>query len=124
MSSHEHPLTITFYYSLATMMCALFGALGHWQLPTAFQWLVILLGGVLGLSFQLLLTVSYRYANASTLASLDYGSMITAVLIGYVVFGEVPGIAVWIGAPLVIQAGLLILWRESRPRRPATGPTP
>jgi drug/metabolite transporter (DMT)-like permease len=35
-----------------------------------------------------------------------------AVTLGYVFFGEVPMMSVWIGAPLVIGAGLIILWRE------------
>jgi drug/metabolite transporter (DMT)-like permease len=120
MSSHEHPLTITFYFSLTTLVCAALGALGHWPMPTASQWLLILLGSVLGLLFQLLLTHSYRHASATTLASLEYTSMIMAVLIGYLVFGEVPGIAIWIGAPLVIQAGLLILWYEYRAQARST----
>jgi drug/metabolite transporter (DMT)-like permease len=120
MSSREHPLTITFYFSLTTLACAALGALGHWPVPTASQWLLILLGSVLGLLFQLLLTHSYRHASATTLASLEYTSMIMAVLIGYLVFGEVPGIAVWIGAPLVIQAGLLILWYEYRQQARST----
>jgi len=124
MSRAEHPLTITFYFSLLTTLCAALGALRGWPAPTAWQWLLILLGSVLGLVFQLLLTLSYRYATASTLASLEYTSMIMAVLIGYLVFGDVPGIAIWIGTPLVIQAGLIILWREYRLQRPATGAAP
>jgi drug/metabolite transporter (DMT)-like permease len=34
------------------------------------------------------------------------------VILGYAFFGEVPTLSVWIGAPLVVGAGLLILWRE------------
>jgi drug/metabolite transporter (DMT)-like permease len=29
-------------------------------------------------------------------------------------FDEIPMLSVWIGAPLVIAAGLIILWREYR----------
>jgi drug/metabolite transporter (DMT)-like permease len=42
--------------------------------------------------------------------------MIVIVLLGYVLFDEIPGRSIWLGAPLVIAAGLLILWREYRVR--------
>ncbi len=38
--------------------------------------------------------------------------MIVIVLLGYFLFDEIPGPSIWIGAPLVMAAGLLILWRE------------
>ena len=46
------------------------------------------------------------------IAPLDYTNMIMAVILGYVFFDEMPSLSVWIGAPLVVGAGLIILWRE------------
>ena len=46
------------------------------------------------------------------LAPFDYSSMIFAMLIGWVVFGEVPTLTILIGAALVIAGGVLIIWRE------------
>lgn len=63
---------------------------------------------------QLFLSFSYRYGEASLLAPFDYTAMIWAVALGYFVFGELPMANVWIGAAIVISAGLLILWREHR----------
>jgi len=45
-------------------------------------------------------------------APFDYASMLLAIVIGYVVFGEVPTLTVLGGAALVIAAGVLIIWRE------------
>lgn len=112
MSGGEHAITITFYFSLTFMTCAALTALRGWPTPTATQWGFIVLAGLFGVFGQLLLTYAYRYAEASTVAPLDYATMITAVILGYLFFDEIPSLSIWIGAPLVVGAGLIILWRE------------
>lgn len=112
MSGGEHAITITFYFSLTFMFCAALTALQGWPMPTAYQALLIALAGLFGVFGQLLMTYSYRYAEASTIAPLDYTNMVMSVLLGYLFFGEVPSWSIWLGAPLVVGAGLIILWRE------------
>jgi drug/metabolite transporter (DMT)-like permease len=110
----EHPLTITFYFSLTTVACSALTALGGWPMPTGEQWLFIGLAALFGVFGQLLMTMSYRYAEASTIAPLDYTNLLLATALGYYFFDEVPHRSIWAGAPLVIAAGLIILWREYR----------
>ena len=112
MSGREHAITITFYFSLTFTVCAGLTAIQGWPTPTPNQWSLIILSGLFGVVGQLLMTYSYYYAEASTVAPLDYSGMILAVINGYAFFGEVPALAVWLGAPLVVGSGLLILWRE------------
>lgn len=112
MSGGEHALTITFYFSLTFTLCAVVTAVQGWPAPTAIQWSLILAAGLFGVLGQLLMTYSYRYAQASTIAPLDYTSLIIAVILGFIIFGEVPHASMWIGAPLVVTSGLIILWRE------------
>lgn len=113
-SGGEHAITITFYFSVTNMICAAFTALAGWPMPTGEQWLFIGLAGLFGVLGQLLMTYSYRYAEASTVAPLDYANLLLAVIYGYYFFGELPHLSTWIGAPLVIAAGVIILWREYR----------
>lgn len=112
MSGGEHAITITFYFSLTFMFCAALTVLQGWPMPTATQSWLIVLAGLFGVFGQLLMTYSYRFAEASTIAPLDYTSMVMAVLLGYLFFDEIPSLWIWLGAPLVIGAGLIILWRE------------
>lgn len=110
----EHAITITFYFSLTSMVFGALTAVAGWPWPSAEQWAVIGAVGLFGVLGQLLLTYSYRFAEASTIAPLDYANLVVAVLYGYFVFDEIPGLSTWIGAPLVVAAGLIILWREYR----------
>ena len=123
MSGGEHAITITFYFSLTFMVCAAATALQGWPAPTSTQWALIVAAGLLGVFAQLLLTYSYRYAEASTIAPLDYSSMIMAILLGYLFFDEIPSLSVWLGAPLILGAGLLILWREYALKKQLSAPS-
>lgn len=124
MSGAEHAITITFYFSLTFMLCAALTALQGWPTPTATQWILIVLAGLFGVFGQLLMTYSYRYAEASTIAPLDYSNLIIAVILGYVFFDEIPSVWVWIGAPLVVAAGSIILWREYFLKKQLSSPIP
>jgi drug/metabolite transporter (DMT)-like permease len=112
MSADEHAITITFYFSVTFMICAALTAIQGWPMPDSTQFCLIVLAGLFGVFGQLLMTYSYQYAEASTIAPLEYTSMIMAVTLGYFFFDEIPKLSVWIGAPLVICAGLIVLWRE------------
>ena len=124
MSGGEHAITITFYFSLTFMACTALTALQGWPTPTPTQWLLIALAGLFGVIGQLLLTYSYRYAEASTIAPLDYSNMILAIITGYAFFDEIPSLSVWIGAPLILGSGLLILWREYSLKKQLSTPSP
>ncbi len=113
-SGGEHPITITFYFSVTTMVCAAFTAIAGWPMPTPEQWLFIGLAGVFGVFGQLFMTYSYRFAEASTIAPIDYVNLLIAIVYGWFFFDELPDRATWFGAPLVIAAGAIILWREYR----------
>ena len=113
MSGHEHALTITFYFfATSTALAALSWLFIRWPAPTPSQWLLLGLTGMFGVLGQLFMSYCYRYAEASLVAPLDYVNMLLAVAIGYYFFGEIPQFSTWLGAPLVIGSGAIIIWRE------------
>jgi drug/metabolite transporter (DMT)-like permease len=61
---------------------------------------------------HIFLTESYRYAPASVVAPFDYSAMLWALLLGYLLFGELPDRLVYLGAAIVTAAGLFVIWRE------------
>jgi drug/metabolite transporter (DMT)-like permease len=114
MSGGEHAITITFYFMLTSAVCGLLTLPWGWLIPTAGQGFVLLMLGLFGVGGQLLMTYSYRYAEASTIAPLDYTSLIISATVGYWLFSELPSPSLWWGAPPVIASGLIIFWREYR----------
>lgn len=123
MSGGEHAITITFYFSLTFMVCSALTAIQGWPMPTTGQWLLIVGAGLFGVFGQVLMTYSYRYAEASTIAPIDYSNMIMSIVLGYLFFDEVPTLSVWIGAPLILGAGLIILWREYSLKKQLSAPS-
>lgn len=65
---------------------------------------------------NLMLVQSFRIAPPSTLAPFFYFEILGAVALGVVVFHHVPGPSTFVGAAMVIAAGLLVWWRETRRR--------
>jgi len=117
MSAHEHSITIAFYFSIACALAGLATLPLGWQPQTATETAVLIGCGLLGGVGQLFLSFSYRYAEASLNAPFEYSAMISAVILGFFVFGEVPALSVLAGAAVVIAAGLVIVWRERTTRR-------
>ncbi|GAA6209354.1 DMT family transporter [Cognatishimia sp. WU-CL00825] len=114
MVQTEQTSAIVFYFALtATGLSLLTLPLG-WVIPTNQELVFLILAGLIGGVAQIFLTSSYRFAEAGLLAPFDYVSMIFAILIGFFVFSEVPTSATLAGSGLIIAAGILIIWRESK----------
>ncbi len=108
----DHTAAIVFYFSATASLLSLLTLPFGWVVPTAEQFGLLVLAGVVGGCAQILVTSSYRFAPASMLAPYDYSSMLFAVFIGYVWFAELPTMAMLAGATLVIGANALVVWRE------------
>jgi drug/metabolite transporter (DMT)-like permease len=112
MVATESTSAIVFWFSI-TATCASFLTLPWgWVVPSAGVAAMLVAAGLLGGLGQILLTSSYRYADASLIAPFDYASMLLALLIGYAVFGEEPTATMLLGAALVVLAGVAIILRE------------
>jgi drug/metabolite transporter (DMT)-like permease len=114
MSASEPALTIAFYFQLASACVSGLIMTFMWVTPDVGQLVLLVSLGVLGGIGQLLMTNSYRFADASTLANFDYAAMVWAILFGWLVFSELPPAEVFVGAVVVIGSGLFIAWREQK----------
>ena len=108
----ETTTAIVFWFTISSTCFSLLTIPFGWMLPDPATFAILVLAGLLGGCGQILLTSSYRYAEASLVAPFEYVSMLVSIAIGYAVFGEVPSLAVLGGAVVVIMAGVLIIWRE------------
>ncbi len=108
----EKTATIVFYFSVTSTLLSLVTIPFGWVIPTPVETATLVAAGLLGGVGQILLTSSYRFADASVVAPFDYASMLFALAFGWFIFGELPTLTMLAGAALVVTAGLLIIWRE------------
>lgn len=108
----ETTSAIVFWFSITAAGVSLITLPWGWVLPTLWQASVLILTGLLGGAGQILLTSSYREADASLIAPFDYASILLALAIGYWGFGDAPSPTMLFGALIVVAAGILIIWRE------------
>jgi drug/metabolite transporter (DMT)-like permease len=85
--------------------------------PGSREWLALVVVGIAGGCGQILSTQSYRFADASLLASFDYLAMLWALLASAAFFGEWPTTSVLFGAALIAASGLLAILGERWARR-------
>ena len=112
LTSTEKTGAIVFYFFILASFLSLLTMPFGWRLPDQPDLLLFILGGTFGGLGQILLTESYRHADTSIIAPFEYTSMIWALLIGWIVFGELPAVTVVVGGLIVAATGLLIVWRE------------
>jgi drug/metabolite transporter (DMT)-like permease len=116
LTDSETTSSIVFYFSLICMLAGLASLPFAWQQPSGAELTALIAIGVIGGLSHIFLTESYRYAPASMVAPFDYLALLWAFFFGYVVFGEIPTIYVYIGAAIVAGSGLYVIWREQRLR--------
>lgn len=108
----ETTASIVFWFTVTSTVLSLLTIPWGWVVPTWQVASMLILAGLLGGIGQMLVTTSYRHADASVIAPFDYTSMLLALTIGYFVFDEIPTTPMLIGAVIVISAGVLVIVRE------------
>lgn len=126
LGATEAAATTVFWFALSSLvplgLMMIFVAKPH----DGETWAIILGFSLAGGIAQLALTGALRLAPVAVVMPMDYSSLLWASLLGWLIFDQLPSHWTWIGAPIVIGAGLVILWREHRLRiaRNATAATP
>lgn len=81
------------------------------------DWLVFAALGVFGGLSHYFIIKAYETGSASVIAPFDYGQLIGATVLGYLLFGNFPDLWTWAGAAVIIASGLYIAHREALRRR-------
>ena len=110
----ERTATIVLWFSLSASVMALFSIPFGWQSLSWQQTVLLVTGGFAGGVAQLFMTEAYRHAEASTVAPFEYTSLILGIIVGYLVFGDLPTLHTLVGGAIVIGAGIFIILRERR----------
>lgn len=86
--------------------------------PNAREILLMLGLGIVGCIGHLLIVAAFARAPASLLAPFQYLEIISATLLGLIIFGDFPAWSTWVGMAIIISAGLYVFHRERRRAEP------
>jgi drug/metabolite transporter (DMT)-like permease len=94
--------------------------------PLPLPALALLVGGCVAVTLgQLLMVEAFRRAPTAVVSPIVYAQFIWSALSGALVFGEMPGVGVVIGAVVVALCGIaLVLWATPKPAAPPVDPLP
>jgi drug/metabolite transporter (DMT)-like permease len=118
LATTEPTRVIMFYYAISNALFALIPTVWLWVTPTWFELALLILVGFLGISGQGLITHGWTLGDATLLVPLDYSRIVYSAVLGFLVFGELPGVWSFAGMALIVAASLyLVLAERRRPRR-------
>ena len=80
--------------------------------PEAVVWGQLFAVGLAAAVSHMAITYALRYAPSATLAPLHYLEIVTAVLFGWLFFGDWPNLLSWAGIAVITGSGLYIIARE------------
>ncbi len=117
LAGKDHPVTSNFYSGLTGTL--LLAPIGVMQLDQLQQMpvpaLSMLLGlGALAMVAHMLLTLAFRYASAAVLAPFTYAQIISACVVGWLVFGQLPDHWALLGVIVIISSGMWSGWQQMR----------
>jgi drug/metabolite transporter (DMT)-like permease len=121
MPGQEKDVTLLFSFGAISTVVLAVPCWLVWQDPTAREWGLLLLVGLIGVGAQAAVIRAYRIgADASLVAPFDYARLLVAAAFGFSLFGEVPDVWTGIGASIIVGSTLYIAHRERVVKKPLT----
>lgn len=108
----EKTFAFLFYTFLVQAIAGLVGSVVSWRPMSPLDFALSVAVGVLALGGHFGVTRAFQNAPASVVAPFEYTALVGAVFFGLFVFGDFPGLPVWLGVAVIVAAGLYTAYRE------------
>lgn len=110
------PAPVTaFYTALAMLVLGAAGLVidpGQWLAPAPRHLALMALVGLVAGTAHFLIVYGYGKGEVSLVAPFEYVALPAAALLGFVAFGDVPSVSVWVGMAVIACAGYLLTRRR------------
>jgi drug/metabolite transporter (DMT)-like permease len=116
MTTTETAETLTMYQMV--VLTAVFAVTlpFSWVAPTAADSGAMVVNGLGNGLGQYLWTRALHLAPTSAVVPFTYFSLVWAIILGFLVWGDIPTAALLAGSAIVVGSGMFLLWHESRGR--------
>ena len=113
IAGEEHPLTSLVWGAIVGAVLLSAVAPIYWKTPdVGWHWVLLGIIGLLASIGHYLLIRAYDYAGATLLAPYSYTVMVWAVLLGFLVFGQLPDRWSVGGMAVIIASGMFLASRQ------------
>jgi drug/metabolite transporter (DMT)-like permease len=117
LAALDDPRTTILHTSFAAMLVTSASLPLVWVWPSGWDWVALVMLGLLGGAAHGLLVLAFARAPASLLAPLSYTQMIWAVIAGVLVFGHAPDHITLLGIAVIALSGIVVAL-SGRQRKP------
>jgi len=115
ISDTEAAETSAIYSSVVGAFGMLFVLPFVWRTPSSLSHVLMFCSlGALGAISHYFVALALGFAPANIVTPFQYVQMVGSVLVGYVMFGDLPDALTWLGAAIVIGSGLYVGWTQTR----------
>lgn len=114
LATSEPTRVIMFYYAFWNAVFALIPTVLLWVTPTWWQLALLAIVGFLGISGQTLITHGLTLGDATVLVPLDYSRIVYSAVLGFLLFGELPGPWSFAGMALIVASSLYLVLTEKK----------
>lgn len=92
------------------LVCPL--AIAQWVWPSPHDLMLLVAMGCIGIANQWASLKALEFAEATVVLPVDYLRIVLAIGAGFLLFGEVPDLATWIGSAIIVGASLWLVLTE------------
>ncbi len=110
---------LVFWQTLGAALAGLAAAPFDWVSPPPRDFALLALLGIVAMGGHLAVARALKLADAATVTPIQYTLLFWGILLGWIVFDDVPDRALLAGAAIIVTSGLVIWFRETRARQRA-----
>lgn len=112
LSRKDSTFKLVFYFNLAYTVIATAMLPFFWQTLDLSIFRLIMIVAILAVAGHFALTTAFASAPVAIIAPYEYTALVWSILLGYLIWGDMPAQLAWVGITLITVAGLFIVWRE------------
>ncbi len=112
LCNKESLLSLSLYPNITILLLLNIFASSYIELPKIEHFPIFMLNGLcvtIGLSA---IAYGFRIAPFSIIAPIHYIQMVVAIVLGYIIFGDIPDLWMIIGASIIIISGLMLIFNK------------